>query len=358
MRITYILALLVIMFSCSSTESITPELPNDNSEVYFPPLNSDVWDTISPNSLGWNTSKQQDLLDFLESSDTESFIILENGKIALEAYFNGANNTTNNPWFSAGKTLAAFMVGVAEQENLLDINDSSNQYLGLGWSSTSLEQENAITVKNHITMSTGLDYNVSFDCTNPECLSYLGDSDTFWYYHNAPYSLTREIVSGAVDTNFNTYFDQKLKSKIGMNGTWIPFGFNTFYFSTARSMARFGLLCYNKGVWNEAEILNESFFNEMTNSSQNLNPAYGYLWWLNGKTSYVLPGSPSSFNGKLIPNAPDDLIAGLGANDQKLYIVPSKKLVIIRMGGDANEGQLGPSGYDNALWEKLSALIN
>ena len=47
------------------------------------------------------------------------------------------------------------------------------------------------------------------------------------------------------------------------------------------------------------------------------------------------------FEGQLIPNAPDDLIAGLGANDQKLYIVPSQNLVIIRMGDAANGMQLG-----------------
>ena len=96
----------------------------------------------------------------------------------------------------------------------------------------------------------------------------------------------------------------------------------------------------------------------MKNSSQNLNRAYGYLWWLNGKSSYRAPGPQAEFSGELIPNAPTDTYAGLGRNDQKLYIVPSMELVIVRMGEDAGEDLLGPSSFDNTLWEKLNDFIN
>jgi hypothetical protein len=57
------------------------------------------------------------------------------------------------------------------------------------------------------------------------------------------------------------------------------------------------------------------------------------------------PGLTVEFQGELIPNAPVDLIAGLGKNDQKLYIVPSQNLVIVRMGDDAGESLLGPSSF-------------
>ncbi|WP_299114865.1 serine hydrolase [uncultured Winogradskyella sp.] len=358
MRINYFAFIIIALFSCSTNENIIPEVPISDNSIYFPPLDSNTWETIPAATVGWNNEAMQPLLEFLDNSNTKSFIILHNGKIVNESYFNGANASTNNPWFSAGKTLTAFITGVAQEEGFLDIDESSSTYLGSHWSSLTTEQENAITVKNHITMTTGLDYNVDFACTDPECLTFLNSPNAFWYYHNAPYTLTQSIISGAINSDFESYFNTKLRDKIGMQGTWIPFGYNKFYFSNARSMARFGLLCLNNGTWDTTEILNEVYFNEMTSTSQNLNPAYGYLWWLNGKSSYILPSSPTSFNGKLIPNAPDDLIAGLGANDQKLYIVPSEKLVIIRMGGNGDEGQLGPSGYDNLLWEKISALID
>ena len=144
-----------------------------------------------------------------------------------------------------------------------------------------------------------------------------------------------------------------------MQGAWVSLGFNNIYFSNARSMARFGLLNLNKGIWDKAQILSDQdYFNEMTKPSQDLNKAYGYLWWINGQSGFRLPGSNQEFSGAIIPNAPSDMIAGLGANDQKLYVVPSKKLVIVRLGDNAEESALGLSSYDNQLWQKINAIFN
>ena len=359
MRLILFVVGFIISLSCTSDDSNDSNNPPTNDDIYFPPINSDTWETESISELNWNEDALQPLLDFLENSNTKSFMILYNGRIVNESYFNGTSMSSNNPWFSAGKTLTAFMVGVAQEDGVLSINDSSSNYLGAGWSSLTTEQENEITIENHITMTTGLDYNVDFTCTDTNCLTYLNPPSTYWYYHNAPYTLTQSIISGALNTDFESYFDAELKNRIGMQGAWVQVGYNKFFFSNARSMARFGLLCLNEGTWDDDEILSDNaFFQQMTNTSQNMNLAYGYLWWLNGKSSYRLPSSEDTFTGKLIPNAPDDLIAGLGALDQKLYVVPSKKLVIIRMGNDGGSGGLGPSGYDNLLWEKISDVIN
>ena len=124
-------------------------------------------------------------------------------------------------------------------------------------------------------------------------------------------------------------------------------------------MARFGLLNLNKGSWNTNQILmDQNYFTEMTNTSQDLNKSYGYLWWLNGKTNFRVPTLEIEFIGELITDAPNDLIAGLGKNDQKLYIVPSQNLVIVRLGDDTGENLLGPSSFDNELWVRINALIN
>jgi CubicO group peptidase (beta-lactamase class C family) len=143
-----------------------------------------------------------------------------------------------------------------------------------------------------------------------------------------------------------------------MQGSWVKTGDLNLYFSNARSRARFGLLNLNEGTWDETPILSDmDYFTAMTTTSQNLNEAYGYLYWLNGKTNFKVPGSEELFSGTLIPSAPDDLFSGLGAFDQKLYIVPSKGLVIIRMGDSANEEELGPTAFDNELWIRINALI-
>lgn len=367
--------LVLLLFSNCSTDGIEDEaimieqpeenpdaVPNEirgESDLYFPPLDSDTWETVGMTDLGWETSAEQPLYDFLEEGSTDAFLIIKDGKIALEKYFGDFTQNENHAWNSTGKTLTAFTVGIAQQEGLLSLSDTSSEYLGEGWSNLTVQQESNISVLNHLTMTTGLDYAVEdIFCTDPECLTYKNEPNTFWFYHNAPYTLLDGIVTGAAGQDFEQYFTDKLKNKIGMQGLWISVGYNNVYFSTARSMARFGLLNLNKGVWDEQVILSDkAYFEAMTQTSQNLNPAYGYLWWLNGKDNYRVPGGEISFPGKLIPNAPDDLIAGLGKNDQKLYVVPSEGLVIVRMGDDAGDTLLGPSSFDNELWKRINALI-
>jgi len=81
-------------------------------------------------------------------------------------------------------------------------------------------------------------------------------------------------------------------------------------------MARFGLLMYNKGVWNNQTILNENFWREATNTSQSINLSYGYLWWLNGKAVIIY------LNLKLIFRQYNSFwckryVYGIRKNDQK-----------------------------------------
>ncbi len=95
----------------------------------------------------------------------------------------------------------------------------------------------------------------------------------------------------------------------------------------------------------------------MTTISQNINNSYGYLWWLNGKSSFMLPTTQTVFDGAMIPNAPNDMIMGLGANDQKMYIIPSKNMVVVRLGNQAGDATYSLSSFDNVLWEKINQVI-
>ena len=144
-----------------------------------------------------------------------------------------------------------------------------------------------------------------------------------------------------------------------MDGRWNFGTIFTIYHSTTRSMARFGLLALNKGKWQNEQIINESFFTESINTSQSINPSYGYLWWLNGKTKYMVPDDQTVYSGFLVPNAPSDMYAAMGANDQRAYVIPSKKMVVIRMGdaSNPNNPNFAVSGFDNELWAKINAVI-
>ena len=144
-----------------------------------------------------------------------------------------------------------------------------------------------------------------------------------------------------------------------MNGLWIKTpNSNNILFSNARSMARFGLLLLNKGKWDNTPILNdENYFNSQMSTSQNLNLSYGYLTWLNGKSSSMVPNLRTVFPRSIIPEAPSDLYAALGKNDQKIYVVPSLQLVVVRMGNPAGSTEFALSGFDNELWGKLKTII-
>ena len=348
----------LLMQGCSKDTQVIPD--QEASSMYFPPVNSSTWKTISSTDLGWNTSAEQALQDFLEEKNTEAFMVLKDGRIAIEWYFGDFTANKNHSWNSAAKTLVSVLTGIAQEEGHLTIDEPSSTYLGVGWSSLTPEQEQRITIKHHLTMTTGLDYTVENTfCSDKECLIYKNEPNTYWYYHNATYSLLDELIATAVDQDFKSYFNAKIKNKIGMQGTWLKTGFLNLYYSTARSMSRYGLLNLNDGVWDGETVLSDTnYLNAMKNSSQDLNKSYGYLWWLNGKNGFKLPDSETDFSGKLIPSAPDDLYAGLGALDQKLYVVPSKGLVIVRMGGSATEIGLAPTSFDEELWQKINDLIN
>ena len=95
----------------------------------------------------------------------------------------------------------------------------------------------------------------------------------------------------------------------------------------------------------------------MISSSQQLNPAYGYLTWLNGKSHFKVPGSQTDFSGMMTPSAPADMYAAMGRDGQLVNVVPSMGLVMIRM-GDAPGDDLVPFTYQEALWQQLTRLTN
>lgn len=360
-NIVFAFFLVLLVSNCTKED---PVINAETEDFYFPPKNSIQWTTISPESLNWNMSALNELEIFVDDADTRALLIIKNGKIAYEHY-NGKgllggtfSSISSWYWASAGKTLTSFMVGKAQEEGFININDRSSQYLGEGWTSLPKASEDLITIRNQLTMTSGLNDKVNnSDCTDPECLEYLADPNARWAYHNAPYTLLDGVIEGATDIDFDTYFSSRLKDKIGMDGLWSYLDFNHVYFSTARSMARFGLLILNQGKWGEEVIIEkDGYFEDMTNTSQEINLSYGYLWWLNGKSSFKIPIFQNTSLGSLTPNAPDDMYSALGKNGQFLCIVPSQNLILIRMGNNPDQS-LVPINFLNQLWEKVNAVI-
>lgn len=325
--------------------------------LYYPPITGNTWDTISPQSLNWCQARIDSLYNYLQVKNTKSFIILKNGKIVLEKYFGTYTKDSLWYWFSASKSLAGFITGIAQQKGFININNQASQYLGSGWTSAPLAKENLITVKNLLQMTSGLNDVPPNPCTNEDtakaCLTYLADASTRWAYHTGAYKKVQDVVSNAVGLNYNVITNNWVEAFTGMSGTWIQ----QAYYSKARDMARFGLLNLHKGIWQNDTLLKDSlYFKAMVSSSQTLNLAYGYLWWLNGKSSFMTPQSQFVFPGTLMSNAPSDMYCALGKNDQKIYVVPSKQLVIVRQGNTAGGFNLAASAFDNVLWDYINKL--
>src|SRR5690606_20381412 len=103
----------------------------------------------------WNELQVQPLLDYLEEKNTKSFIVLVNGRIVIEQYFNGHSATAPHYWASAGKTLTAAVTGIAQQQGHLNLDSRVSDYLGTGWTTMLLEKENLITNRHLLTMTSG-----------------------------------------------------------------------------------------------------------------------------------------------------------------------------------------------------------
>lgn len=329
--------------------------------LYFPPVNNQTeWETTSPASLNWCPEKVDSLYQFLDQQNTKAFIVLKDGKIVLEKYFGTFAMDSLWYWASAGKTLTAFLIGKAQEEGYLQISQPSQQYLGEGWTSEPPSKESLITIRHQLTMTTGLDDGVPDNhCTIPSCLTYLADAGNRWAYHNAPYTLMEKVISTATSTNINIYTNDRLKTPTGMTGFWLTNGFNNVYYSKARSMARFGLLAQNNFKWGNTPLLTDtSYIRELTSTSQTMNPSYGYLWWLNGKSGFMAPGTQFLFPGSLAPSAPTDMVAAVGKNGQVISVSKSKGLVMVRM-GNAPVGQGGEVSilFVNQMWDYLNKII-
>ena len=209
-------------------------------------------------------------------------------------------------------------------------------------------------------MTTGLDDTPPRPCTNESttasCLRCLTPPATRWAYHTGAYRTLQDVLVQASGVpNITQYTAQRLGTRIGLSGFW----YQGVFYSRARDMARFGLFILARGSWNGTSILTDAaYFRAMTTPSQALNRSYGYLWWLNGQASYVLPGPQQTvLPGSLVPAAPADLIAALGKNDQKIYVVPSLGLVVVRQGRSAGASSLAASSFDNELWTKIMAVF-
>jgi len=338
----------------------------ENVPLYFPPTGQDAWETVDPRSLGWDPTKLEDLFTYAEEHNSAGLVVLYRGRILAERYWKGAGPHTAGDVASVQKSVTSFLTGIARQEKLVDVEATVSSYLGQGWSNAPPEAESRITLRHLLTMTSGLNDNLEFEA----------DAGAAWYYNTAAYHLVKAVVERASGRTFAEYSAEKLFGPIGMSdSSWrerpampAPLGARARaageqakplagLVASTRDLARFGLLMQAGGSWAGRALLSDrDYLKQSLSSSQQLNPSYGFLWWLNGKQSYVLPGRGRSGSGPLIPPAPADVFCALGAGDKKVYVASSIGLVVARHGESAAVARSEAlSSFDSELWQRVMA---
>lgn len=353
MKISGKIALMASLLSLATFS--TTSLAMDRSPYYYPPTTAgdDTWDTVSARSLGWDVNALNEAIAYAAEQDSTAFIILHKGKIVSENYWDGWTLHTTDKIYSAHKAISALAFGIMQEQGLVHRDQFVSDYL-TNWSRATSAQEAAIQIKHLQTMSSGLGERLLFGTTY-----YIDDPDTLWKYNTLAYHMMNKIMElQSPQDNYHGYLKDNIYDVIGMHDV-TPDGLKTSY-QSARDMARFGLMMLGNGTWQGRDVIvDKSYLSTMTATSQNFNDAYGLLTWLNGKSSYKVPGDTTIYTGALFPDAPADLYAALGKDDKKIYMVPSLDLIVVRHGPAAPDGgTFAASDFDNYLWQKLCLAMS
>ena len=304
----------------------------------------------------------QAVLDYVQGQKTTGFLIIQDRKVVVEknwpvpadagpfrafTYGTTRDGALLEDIASQQKSFVSVLVAVAADKGLIDAAKPANAYIPAGWSKASPEQEARIRVIDILTMSSGL---------TPE-FGYAAEPGTAFLYNTPVYAVTKRILAGAARQPLETLTRDWLTAPAGMaDTTWrmrpavfADVGNPTGLVTSPRDTARLGQLVLDGGrAADGTRIVSEAGMRAMFGRSAN-NPAYGRLWWLNG-SGYSIRHLARRVDGPLIPAAPADLVAALGALDRKLYIVPSRKLIVVRMGQAAPD-----KDFDQQLWLRLAA---
>tara|TARA_R110002049_G_scaffold72490_6_gene187416 strand:- start:110900 stop:111976 length:1077 start_codon:yes stop_codon:yes gene_type:complete len=331
-------------------------------ELYFP---GDTWDTVAPADVNWNGRKIDRAIDFAMKRRSSSVVILHGGKIMAERHSEvkdaspryrfgvtgkSAAGHVIEDVASAQKSVVSFLVGIAIDKGLIAIDDPVDKHLGTGWSRATETQESAITVRHLISMTSGLD----------EKLQYTEPPGSKWMYNSSAYAKSLSCLEAASGLTANELTSQWLLQKVQMNDSrWTTRQFAKLvnkeanangFATTARDLARFGLLVQAQGKWKDSVVLaDKAYLKDSISPSQKLKPSYGYLWWLNDQAVVDRTGKRAA--RPMIPTAPADLVAAKGALGRKCYVVPSLNLVVTRLGDDPNAP--GRKNFDTEFWRLL-----
>jgi CubicO group peptidase (beta-lactamase class C family) len=269
-----------------------------------------------------------------------SVLVMKGEKIVFEDYENG--HTADQAWFLASgtKSFSGVMLAAAIEDKLVKNFDEKISLTITEWKSD--KQKANITLRQLLSLTSGIDagqIGVVPDYKDAINSSVKFEAGTKFEYGPVPYQIFGEVMRRKLAPKNETvmdYLKRRILDPIGLNVVFwkmsdgnplLPQGANL----TAREWVKFGLFLKNGGKWNGKQIVAKKLLDELVIGSK-ANPAYGITFWLNheGKSP---TGTPTAMRLETVGGEEvKDLYMAAGLGNQRLYIFPSKDLVIVRQG--------------------------
>lgn len=297
------------------------------------------------------------LADAMDEPDTDisrrsrAIVVLHRGKVVAERYAPGINATTPLPGWSMTKSVFNALLGRMQQEHMIPGVDSP--VLINEWQSRTNDPRAVITYDQLLHMSSGLEFDESYWNPLSDVVQMLfvepatagfavarplehKPGEYFSYNSGATNVLSAAMrnISGSILSYQHIPFDMLFRP-LGIRNAVIEtdqdgyFIGSSFMHASARDWAKIGQLFLQDGVWNDEQLLPPDWVKySVTPAPAAPNGIYGAHWWLQ------LPGSRDKDGNAQIngPTIPDDAFFALGHDGQIISIIPSKELVIVRLG--------------------------
>jgi CubicO group peptidase (beta-lactamase class C family) len=305
----------------------------------------------------------QEVAAYVQGQKTTGFLIVRDRKVLLErnwsppptamfaafAYERTPDGALLEDVASQQKSFVSMLIAVAIDKGLIDVETPVSGYIGAGWSRATDEQERAIRLIHVLTMCSGLN----------DDFTYAAPAGSVFHYNTPVYAITKRVLSAVASQPLEAITGDWLTKPAGMTYTaWrqrpaalSDVGNPTGLVTCPRDVATFGQIVLDAGKARDGRRIVSQKSLEAMFARSPTNPAYGRLWWLNGSAETARPGGRAT-PGPLIPAAPPDLVAALGALGRKLYVVPSQKLIVVRMGQTPTDPD-----FDQQLWLRLAKAL-
>jgi CubicO group peptidase (beta-lactamase class C family) len=317
------------------------------------PADSAIW----PDGNGVATDGALDHLladDALAGPGMRAIVVVHHGRIVAERYADGFPPSMPLLGWSMTKSVIAGLVGVLVKEGRLTLDRSA------GWPPAARDERERIRVADLLSMSSGLRFNEGYGVVSDITRMLYLKSDmagfaraqplvhapgTYWSYSSGSANILSRIVQDAAGGLGAAYPTEKLFKPLGMtsaiietdeDGTMVG---SSYMYATARDWARYGQFLLQDGTWKGQDILPRGFVAHMASPVAASNGQYGQgLVWLNA-------GAPIGI--------PADAFWMQGHDGQSTAIIPSRELVVVRLGLTPASENYSPQPLVKALLDAL-----